>query len=221
MPDDRSPAGYRLYNPRAEQTLRFMKRAQRVGFSLDDIRTLLTDLDDEVLSDESVLEIAESRLLEIESRLTELLVQRHEMGLLLAEFRDRADGVTKSSESISDRLLNRICSIPSQRLEADTVLEWLFERTGCSLATHEGKVLLNSLRGQHFHIWQGDSAYYILVVGQEPSVESALRQLAQLENGCQLHAPPSIVEHEQGFLLTVRGENAFMYARLFLALGQE
>jgi hypothetical protein len=159
--------------------------------------------------------------LDIESRLTELLVLRHEMALLLAEYREKTFSEAESSESFSDRMLNRICSIPSQKLDADTILAWLYERTGCSLATSEGKVLLDSLRGQHFHIWQDGLAYQILVVGQNTQAISALEKLAHLENGCQLHNPPSITEHEQGYLLTVRGDNAFMFARLFMVLEQE
>jgi Zn(II)-responsive transcriptional regulator len=38
---ERSEAGYRLFAPAAAQRIRFIKRAQAVGFSLDEIRSLL------------------------------------------------------------------------------------------------------------------------------------------------------------------------------------
>jgi Cu(I)-responsive transcriptional regulator len=37
----RSPAGYRLFTQQDAQRVRFIKRAQAVGFSLEEIRTLL------------------------------------------------------------------------------------------------------------------------------------------------------------------------------------
>ncbi len=39
-PTTRSRAGYRLYNAEAVEQLRFIRSAQAVGFTLDDIRTL-------------------------------------------------------------------------------------------------------------------------------------------------------------------------------------
>lgn len=40
-PDERSASGYRLYSPEEEGRLLFIRRAKRLGFSLDDIRGLL------------------------------------------------------------------------------------------------------------------------------------------------------------------------------------
>ena len=40
-PTTRSRAGYRLYDAQAVEQLRFIRSAQAVGFTLDDIRTLL------------------------------------------------------------------------------------------------------------------------------------------------------------------------------------
>lgn len=39
--DERSPAGYRLYGQEEEERLRFVRRAKRLGFSLDEIRGLM------------------------------------------------------------------------------------------------------------------------------------------------------------------------------------
>ncbi len=41
-PTARSRAGYRLYDAQAVEQLRFIRSAQAVGFTLDDIRTLLS-----------------------------------------------------------------------------------------------------------------------------------------------------------------------------------
>ena len=41
-PTTRSRAGYRLYDAQAIEQLRFIRSAQAVGFTLDDIRTLLS-----------------------------------------------------------------------------------------------------------------------------------------------------------------------------------
>ncbi|WP_439889165.1 heavy metal-responsive transcriptional regulator [Pseudomonas sp. MBLB4123] len=42
QPDGKSDAGYRLYSPAATQRLRFIKHAQACGFSLAEIRELLS-----------------------------------------------------------------------------------------------------------------------------------------------------------------------------------
>ena len=75
-PAGRTPAGYRLYDATAERTLRFVQRAQRLGFSLADIHTLLQSAS---LSDQAVVALAEERFLALERRLTEQLVLRHEL----------------------------------------------------------------------------------------------------------------------------------------------
>src|SRR5437763_12364836 len=41
QPDARTAAGYRLYGPRAQHRLRFLKRAQSLGLTLTEIRRLI------------------------------------------------------------------------------------------------------------------------------------------------------------------------------------
>src|SRR5690606_17303183 len=84
-PATRSPAGYRLYAPDAAETLLFIQRAQRLGFSLADIQFLLDRIERGALLDETVVALAERRYLEIERQLTEFLVLRHEMGAFLSD----------------------------------------------------------------------------------------------------------------------------------------
>ena len=40
-PPDRTPAGYRIYGPHDETRLTFIKTAQHLGLSLDEIREIL------------------------------------------------------------------------------------------------------------------------------------------------------------------------------------
>ncbi|MCZ7543676.1 MAG: MerR family transcriptional regulator [Anaerolineae bacterium] len=219
-PARRTDAGYRLYTPEAEQTLSFIQRAQRLGFSLRDVRALLEGLRARDLSDRRVIDIAEARFLALERQLTELLVQRHEMGLFLLDFRQQMAAQTGVSSALFDRLVDRVCNgLPDQ--SPDGTLAWLVEHTGCALAEPDAQQVLETLRGHHVHIWQRDDVYYILVVGHDPEVKAALETLTELEGGCTVHPAPELFGHKEGYLLAVRGPNAFIYARLFLTLEQD
>lgn len=218
IPVRRSQAGYRLYDAEAEQTLHFIQRAQRLGFSLADIRILLDHTYDDTLSDERVVAIAENRLFDLERRLTEVAILRHELALLLLEFRERRSlRQDASSPSLFDRLVDRVCGDDRNRSDPDQLLDWIVERTHCTLGTANIHHVLETLRGQHVHIWKDKEAYQILVVSRDAAVEEALRTLAQLEANCHVHTAPQLERHEEGFLFTARGENAFLFARLFLA----
>jgi hypothetical protein len=116
--------------------------------------------------------------------------------------------------------LDQVCANPLEQGPADSILGWLADQTDCILATSDAQALLGALRGRHVHIWQKNDAYHILVVGRDPALEDALQQLAALEAQCQVHSPPQLHAHEEGYLLVARGENAFIFARLFLALEQ-
>src|SRR5687768_17616251 len=102
-PLERTEAGYRLYSPEAEQTIHFIQRAQRLGFSLIDIRRLLVGSEDRAVDDPTVVKLAEERFLAIERQLTELLVLRHEMRLFLSDLNDEG-----AHQPTFDRLLGRI-----------------------------------------------------------------------------------------------------------------
>jgi DNA-binding transcriptional MerR regulator len=218
QPAARTEAGYRLFNPEAERTVHLIQRAQRIGFSLDDIQALLGASGS---NDAAITRLAETRFLELERQLTELLVRRHEMEAFLLAIqttrRQEGSGGTQFAE-----LVERICGTDGKRPGPAMTLRWLFERTGCVLADMDEYAILDVLRGRHIHIWSDvDGAYHILVVSQEPDVRKALDSLAALERGCQAHPEPSIVNDEEGFMLTVRGGNAFLFARLFMALELE
>jgi DNA-binding transcriptional MerR regulator len=220
-PDERSEAGYRLYRPEAEDTLRFIQQAQRLGFSLADIRTLLHQVREGSLSGEELLDMTQERFLDLERRLTELLVVRHEMESFLHELeRLTAQGELLASRFF-ERMIGQVCASPPGELPAQSILDWLIEQSGCGINTHTGASLLDALRGQHVHVWQVEDGYEILVVGQDPAVLDALQMLAQAEASCQAHPQPRVRKHEEGYLIVARGENAFILARLFLALERE
>lgn len=207
-PAGRTAAGYRLYAPAAIQTVRFIKRAQRLGFSLVDIATLLRDP-----TYQTVVALAEQRFRVVERRLTELLVAQHELEHLVRELEE-----TRPETIESKGLFDQVCNTPLKQNRASSILEWLAERTDCKLADDETNLWLDTLRGQHIHIWSQDDAFHILVVGHEPAVIQALHQLANLDCNRQMHPALKLEPHPEGTLLIASGENAHIFARLFLAL---
>jgi MerR family Zn(II)-responsive transcriptional regulator of zntA len=215
-PTDHSPSGYRLYDAAAEETLRFILRAQRLGFTLADIRTLLAARQSGG-GDAALVALAEARYVALERQLTPLLIARHELAHLLRELEGAPESVADTQIS---RLIHRICGDPLHQ-PAETTLQRLLTLTGCELTSNEGQALLSSLRGVHAHLWLEGETYHILVVGADAHVGSALEHLAQLEATCAAHGTTNTREvrrTDEGYLFTAQGDAAFLYARLFLAL---
>lgn len=222
QPSAHTEAGYRLYSPVAEETLRFIQRAQRLGFALADIRALLARRDESGDLDEAALAtLARERLIALERQVTPLLVLRHELGLFL---RDLQTTTQRAPQSSLDRLIEQVCADP-HALSPDGALDQLLAETSCVLTGDEGRALLARLRGHHVHLWQDGETYQILVVSDDPAVGAALERLAQLEAGCHATAngrdAPELRHADEGFLFVARGAHAFLFARLFLALEQE
>ena len=224
QPTERTAAGYRLYADEAEQTVRFIQRTQRLGFSLTEIKLLLKGMAAGNLTDDALLQTAEARYLLLEQELTALLVMRHELGLF---WQDLHRKVTQQEPmAATDRLAQlvaQICGDP--QTQAVRLFEWLLRKTGCVLATHEARDLFTQLRGQHIHIWQEADAYHILVVSEDPQIRRVLAALTQLETNCHVHAQqqpaPELMHNEEGYLVIARGDSAFIFARLFLAFAEE
>jgi DNA-binding transcriptional MerR regulator len=216
-PTAHSPAGYRLYDGLAEETLAFILRAQRLGFSLADIRALLAARSAGAGSDATLSQIAEARYLALERQITPLLVQRHELAHLLQDMR----AATAEARPRLDLLLEQVCAAPLGQ-PPESALARLLDRSSCQLTSEEGQALLLSLRGQHVHLWQEDGAYHILLVGDDPLIGAALERLARLEADCAAHPaasmPLELQQNDEGFLLIARGDNGFLYARLFMDL---
>jgi len=77
-PTGRTDSGYRVYSEVALRELKFILRAKTLGFTLREIRELLTlkvDRDNQPCS--SVKELAESKLADIEGKLNELTRMHH------------------------------------------------------------------------------------------------------------------------------------------------
>lgn len=226
LPDGRSEAGYRLYEPTAEKTLHLIQRAQRLGLTLDNIKHILAGYHSDNLSDEAIIQIVENRAFALEQQITEYLIVQHELDLFLQDLRHQHDEEIDGSHTGSDHfdaLLRRICLNPHQQ-SARNWLEWIIEYAGCRLNSEDGQHILKKLEGQHIHIWQENDGYQILIVSQEEAVGQALTELIQLEDDCEAPAHSNLSINlkmdAEGFHFYVGGENAFIYARLFLALEQ-
>lgn len=226
QPNGRSEAGYRLYDPAAEERLRLIQRAQRLGFSLSDIRTLLAGWEAGNLSDDALLATAEKRYLALEKQVTQLLALQHELALFLqdlggGEHTQAGEQQLAGHNHLLDELLARGGASPLMQANMGAMLNWLLQRTNCLLTTDAARAALEQLKGRHMHIWQEGDAFHILVVSKETAVGDALQTLSQLEADCDAHDDPvpELTYNDEGYLLTMRGDNAFILARLFLTLG--
>jgi DNA-binding transcriptional MerR regulator len=225
-PDKRTASGYRLYKPEALVTLSFIKRAQQLGFSLQDIRQLLALQVGEQLESSTLLKLVEERFLEIERHVTNLLIQRHEMALFMQSVYDQVKGrPLLNGEELLSQMVDQVCADPFRR-PVFQVLDWLLEVTQCHISYDAATALLKKFQGMHFHMWREEDEYTILVVSNDDEVYRALQQLADFEADCNAHRsadsfPPGVTIDEEGYLLKAKGKNAFIYARLFMALENE
>lgn len=71
-PRDRTESGYRLYDREVLRRLRFLRRAQALGFSLDEISELLALSADPSRSAAEVKRLARAKIADIESRIRDL-----------------------------------------------------------------------------------------------------------------------------------------------------
>jgi len=225
-PSGRTAAGYRLYGAEAEKTLLFINRAKRLGFSLDDIRQFLAAGQAEAgdttgkkngRKTGDVARIAEDRFLEIERRLTELLVLRHELEMFLREMSEQlpaADGARR----LYRRLVDRVCGHSTTPQDDEASLTALMKRMGCNLASLKRSKSLDVLRGRHVHVWRETDGYSVLVPGSNPQIGKALKLIAASEAGCEAHTEPQVEMTAEGHVFTAHGDNAFLFAQFFLAL---
>ena len=98
----RSDAGYRLYSQRAIEELTFVRRAQAMGFSLDEIRGLLQLSRGGVAPCARVIALAETHLTQLEERIQQLHTFRDQLADALNKWRGGRCGF--SSERLCDLL---------------------------------------------------------------------------------------------------------------------
>lgn len=73
---DRSDGGYRIYDKHAVHTLRFIHRSRELGFSMRDIRQLLTLWQDRQRASADVKQLARAHMEELDRKLEQLRSMR-------------------------------------------------------------------------------------------------------------------------------------------------
>ena len=82
----RSPSGYRLYDEGVIERLNFIRKAQTLGFSLDEIKQIIKDAAGGASPCDDVREIVRSRLGKLDERMREMRRYRKELARTLEEW---------------------------------------------------------------------------------------------------------------------------------------
>jgi Hg(II)-responsive transcriptional regulator len=80
----RTPSGYRQYPPDAVRLIRFIKRAQQLGFTLDEIEELLQLRDGGDGSCAEVRSAAETKIRDVDAKIAALKAVRRALATLVA-----------------------------------------------------------------------------------------------------------------------------------------
>lgn len=88
----RNTSGVRLYSDKDLSRINFIKRAQRMKFTLDEIKQLLTMREDPQHAKDDIRHLTVKKLEDIESHLTDLSTMRNELTLLLNLCRASEEG---------------------------------------------------------------------------------------------------------------------------------
>lgn len=102
---DRRSNGYRTYPPEAATILDLIATAQKAGFSLDEIRTLLPS-DLEQWEHDSLIEALRRKVADIEALEARLAQSKANLVALVAEIEARPDGIDCAANA--RRVLSRI-----------------------------------------------------------------------------------------------------------------
>lgn len=84
-PPERSVGGNRLYNARLIERLVFIRRSRELGFSMAEIRELLSIVDDHQVSCERVKQLADAHLSDIQAKIDDLRRMRRTLKQLSNE----------------------------------------------------------------------------------------------------------------------------------------
>ncbi len=87
----RTEGGYRLYDPEALTTLDFIKRAQTMGFTLDEIKQIIAESRAGQSPCADVREIVRQRLIELDERLKQMQLYRDELAKTLKQWDKSGD----------------------------------------------------------------------------------------------------------------------------------
>lgn len=87
LPHSRSSGGYRLYSADATRIVRFIRRAQAIGFSLDEVTALLELRRANRGSSRDVRSIASAKIADIDARVQDLASMRATLTSLLNDCR--------------------------------------------------------------------------------------------------------------------------------------
>lgn len=82
----RSESNYRLYDEGVLERLAFIKKAQTLGFSLDEIKRIIKDAQGGASPCEDVREIVRRRLAELDEKMREMKRYRKELAEILEEW---------------------------------------------------------------------------------------------------------------------------------------
>ena len=81
----RTDAGYRLYDERDVQVLQFIHRSRELGFSLEQIRTLLALWQDKQRASKDVRAMAKQHMAELDRKIADLQAMRRTLETLAAK----------------------------------------------------------------------------------------------------------------------------------------
>ncbi len=127
LPRGRSSAGYRLYTTDAVRVVRFIKRAQALGFSLDEVAELLELRRHARGSVRNVRALASAKVVDINARLQGLISVRDTLSRLVADC--QCDAHASPEDCVILNALDDVRPLPtaverpvSQFTDSDTTL---------------------------------------------------------------------------------------------------
>ena len=102
---ERNAGNQRIYSQNSKDRLAFIRHSRELGFSLDQIREILTLSDDPHHSCSEVDSIARTHLREVESKIKRLQSMRHELKRMLSECTGNRVADCRIIEVLSDHVL--------------------------------------------------------------------------------------------------------------------